>query len=181
MTGLFRIATIMMLGAFGALAGTGAASAGGGGCHGQTTEGRGTTVEMIEACFTPSTLFAEPGDQITFVNRDPYEHNISAIDWGRFDDMLQGDQFLVSFDEAGVYAYACSIHPGMTGAIVIGDGDQADAAVSGVAAEAQPLSSPQVPADGDSEGRIATGVAGLLIGAAAGTGIAAVRRRSSDS
>ena len=28
----------------------------------------------------------------------------------------------MSFDEAGTYPFACSYHPGMTGAIVVGDG-----------------------------------------------------------
>jgi hypothetical protein len=28
----------------------------------------------------------------------------------------------VTFDETGVYPFACNYHPGMTGAIVVGDG-----------------------------------------------------------
>ena len=42
--------------------------------------------------------------------------------WGHFEDLHGGDAFTVSFDEAGTYPFACSYHPGMTGAIVVGDG-----------------------------------------------------------
>jgi hypothetical protein len=34
----------------------------------------------------------------------------------------------VSFDEAGTYPFACTYHPGMTGAIVVGDGKGAGGA-----------------------------------------------------
>ena len=42
--------------------------------------------------------------------------------WGHFEDMIEGDAFTVRFDDAGIYPFACNYHPGMTGAIVVGDG-----------------------------------------------------------
>ena len=42
--------------------------------------------------------------------------------WGHYDDLNQGDTFTATFEEAGVYPYACWYHPGMTGAIVVGSG-----------------------------------------------------------
>jgi plastocyanin len=99
----------------------GPASAGGG-CHDGVTSGRGTTVEIVDACFTPTTLFVEPGDRVTFVNLDPFVHNVGGNLWGHFDDLLEGDRFSASFAEEGVYSFACTYHPGMTGSIVVGDG-----------------------------------------------------------
>jgi len=95
----------------------------GGGCHGGVTQGTGDTVELIDACFTPTTLRIEPGDSVTFVNEDSFVHNVTANLWGHFDDLEQGDSFTATFGEDGVYPYACTYHPGMTGAVVVGDGD----------------------------------------------------------
>jgi plastocyanin len=94
----------------------------GGGCHGGATTGEGDTVEMKDACFRPSTLRIAPGDTVTFVNRDAMTHNVTANGWGRFERMNQGDTFQATFEESGVYAFACQYHPGMTGAILVGDG-----------------------------------------------------------
>jgi hypothetical protein len=65
----------------------------------------------------------DPGMPVTFVNSDPgLVHNVGGNQWGHFEDMFEGDAFTVSLDEAGTYPFACSYHPGMTGAIVVGGG-----------------------------------------------------------
>jgi plastocyanin len=176
MTGAGRIALVTMLGLMGAMAGASVALAGGG-CHYGATEGSGAEVEMIDACFTPTTLHAEAGQTITFVNRDPMTHNVTANEWGHFDDMNEGDRFTVSFDDEGVYPYACTFHPGMSGAIVIGNGDGTPAE----GAESQPLAASTLPADDGNGGWLAAGAIGLLVGAAAGAGVATVRRRATAS
>jgi plastocyanin len=94
----------------------------GGGCHGGLTQGEGDTVEMSKACFGPSILRVDPGTEVTFMNLDPVVHNVSANGWGQLDDMHQGDAFTATFREDGIYPFACSYHPGMTGAIVVGEG-----------------------------------------------------------
>lgn len=94
----------------------------GGGCHGGATQGEGDKVAMSKACFTPSVLRVNPGTEVTFVNKDPVVHNVSATGWGYFEDMTEGQAFTATFDEPGVYPYACTYHAGMTGAIVVGDG-----------------------------------------------------------
>jgi plastocyanin len=165
-----RIATVAMLGTIGALAGVSTATAGGGG-HCAPTEDRGDRVELEGACFTPTTLHTDPGTTITFVNRDPYAHNVSGTGWGNYEDMNQGDRFTTSFADEGLYPFACTLHPGMTGVIVVGD-DAGAAAVSDV----QPLAASTSPAPSDGDW-IAAGAVGLAVGAAAGAGLVAVRRR----
>jgi plastocyanin len=100
----------------------GSASAGGG-CHAGLTQGSGDHVEMVDACFTPSILEVDPGTEVTFTNEDPIVHNVSAYEWGQLEDMMQGDSFTATFTEEGIYPFACSYHPAMTGAVVVGDGD----------------------------------------------------------
>lgn len=94
----------------------------GGGCHSGATQGQGDTVAMVGSCFTPNVLRVEPGAAVTFVNRDFFPHNLSATGWGYYEDLREGDTFRVTFDEPGVYPFACTYHPAMTGAVVVGNG-----------------------------------------------------------
>jgi plastocyanin len=151
----------------------------GGGCHSGVTSGEGDTVELKDACFTPSILRVDPGAGVTFVNLDDLTHNVGGNLWGNFEDMHLGDAFTATFDEPGVYPFACSYHPGMTGAIVVGDGTGAgNGEEVTVASYRAPAAAPQaevVPTDGrtadegsSAVGWIATGAAGLVIGLGAG-------------
>ncbi|MGH2637315.1 MAG: cupredoxin domain-containing protein [Actinomycetota bacterium] len=152
----------------------------GGGCHEGATTGNGDTVEMKGACFTPTTLHVEPGDTVSFVNLDAMTHNVGGGQWGNFDDMTQGDAFTATFAAEGIFPYACSYHPGMAGAIVVGDGAGAgNGEEVTVASYEAPAASPQVEirtvagsptGDGSNPvGWIAAGAAGLVIGLGAGT------------
>lgn len=177
MTRAGKLTMIAVLGTVGALTGVTTASAGGG-CHAGVTEGRGTRIEMVNACFTPTTLYAEAGQTITFVNRDDFAHNVTANGWGQFEDLGAGDRYTTSFADEGVYAYACSLHPGMSGSIVIGEADRA-ANVAAVA-DTPPVAAASVPASGD-DAWPAAGAVGLLVGVAVGAGVATLRRRSASA
>ena len=117
----------------------------GGGCHGGVTENDATgqedaTIEMVDACFTATVTTVDPGTPVTFVNMDEFVHNVGGNQWGHFDDLHGGDTYRVSFDEAGTYPFACSYHPGMTGAIVVGDGKGAG---SGAGISVEPFEAPR--------------------------------------
>jgi plastocyanin len=153
------------------------AFAGGGGCHGDATAGNGDTVEIANGCFDPTTLQVDPGDTVTFVNLDPYVHNVSAVGWGHLEDMNEGDSFEVTFDDAGVYPFACQYHPAMVGAIVVGDGKTL-AGGSPVTSETQTAENVAAASNTDSSSSATTGwVAGGAIGVAAGLAIGLVARR----
>jgi plastocyanin len=99
----------------------GVAPARGGGmtiCDDVSTQEIGSVVEMVETCFTPTVLVAGPGT-VTFVNRDDLAHDVSAYGWGPYVRLGTDGRSEVTFDRPGIYPYACSIHPGMTGAIVV--------------------------------------------------------------
>jgi plastocyanin len=155
----------------------------GGGCHAGVTQGTGDTVELVDMCFTPSTLQVQPGDTVTFVNQDPFVHNVGGNLWGHYDDLNPGDAFTATFDEDGVYPFACSYHPGMTGAIVVGDGaGDGNGAVVDVASFSQPEPSPVVEVrtvtrQASSAPAVAGWVIGPLLGIGIGLGIASLIRR----
>lgn len=168
-----------------------ASAVAGGGCHEGATTGSGDTVEMKDACFRPSTLQIDPGDTVTFVNRDAMTHNVTAMGWGQFEDMNQGDAFRATFEESGVYPYACQYHPGMTGAILVGDGTGAgngETVTSGGVAPYRPPADPesQVLASGPVSNGTSSSAVGWVAGAAIGlaVGLAGgllVRRRGGAS
>jgi plastocyanin len=101
-----------------------APAAAGGGCHeaaenGQS-EGTGTTVELSANCMRPTVLHTEAGSTVTFVNRDAVQHNLFGTTWGF--GVLQPEASVTQrFDDEGVYPFACTLHPGMVGAVVVGE------------------------------------------------------------
>ena len=96
----------------------------GGGCHSAATNGTGTTVEMKDMCFTPTVLRVKPGDSVTFVNRDDMQHTVTGSSglFGSFTGLAPQESASYKFASNGVYAYSCIFHPGMTGAVLVGDG-----------------------------------------------------------
>jgi plastocyanin len=99
----------------------GSASAGGG-CHVPSTDATGTTVAIADLCFTPTDLWIEPGQSVTWTNRDPFEHVVVGTGgWGTDDPLGQGKSLTVRFHERGIYPYSCHLHPGMNGAVIVGD------------------------------------------------------------
>lgn len=99
------------------------AAAGGGGCA-EVTEGAGTTVELRELCITPTLLRVDPGETVTFVNRDGFRHVIAGAGyaWSSEGNMAPNEAFTATFRKGGVYPYQCYLHPGMAGAVIVGDG-----------------------------------------------------------
>ena len=154
----------------------------GGGCHAGMTQGEGDRVEMAKACFSPSVLRTDPGTEVTFVNRDPVVHNVSASEWGYFGDLNRGDDFTAMFSEPGVYPFACTYHPGMVGAVVVGDGtgvgsgptvtfgDGSESAVQASSGEKAGERAALAPGEGSSLGWLAGGAGGLALGAGAALG-----------
>jgi plastocyanin len=127
-----RIGVVAALAAATLWGGSGVASAGGGCMHatGPTT-GRGDAVDLSDMCFVATVLYVERGTDITWTNRDSMGHDVVGVGgmWGDPDlTLYQGDTVSYRFDEDGVFPYACWIHPGMIGAIVVGDGVGTDPA-----------------------------------------------------
>ncbi len=113
----------VLLGGGTLVVGTAGAASAGGGCHGGATKGTDPHVVIADACFSATITSIAPGTTVSFLNKDPFVHNVTANGWGHYDDLQQGDTFRVTFDDEGIYPFACTYHPGMSGAIVVGDGD----------------------------------------------------------
>jgi plastocyanin len=160
----------------------------GGGCHSGVTQNDATgekeaTVRMVDACFTATVTSVDPGTSVTFANADiGVTHNVGGNQWGHFEDMIEGDAFAVRFDDAGIYPFACSYHPGMTGAIVVGDGKGvANAEVVSVEPfeqDTKPVSRMVADGEGFPAGMLAAaGIVGLATGAAVALALARFGRK----
>jgi plastocyanin len=169
-----------------------AGASGGGGCGGPVTDSAGTTVEIKDFCFGPTILRVATGDTITFVNRDPTPHTVLGANgaWGSYDALKHGHETTYGFSEAGVYPYVCTWHPGMVGAVVVGDGVGGAIDTTTAAGPVMTLASALGGGVQDAETRSAgpdagdglwvaiAGVAGLLVGTAGALlGVRRFRRR----
>ena len=106
----------------------GTAVAGGGGhCGDPGVEEAGSEVTIEKGCFAPAVLHVEEGDTVTWTNNDPVDHNVmgAGAAWGS-QALLGSRTFSRRFDSVGTYPYVCTFHPGMVGAVVVGDPSVAD-------------------------------------------------------
>jgi plastocyanin len=79
-----------------------------------------SSVTIAGFAFAPATVTIQVGDSVTWTNEDSTPHTATAGD-GSFDtgQLANGDSEAVTFDTAGTFAYVCSIHPQMTGTVVV--------------------------------------------------------------
>lgn len=72
------------------------------------------------AAYVPNPATIAQGAVVTWSNTDSTTHDIVS-DTGAFDSgrMAPNDNFKFTFSAKGTFPYHCSIHPGMTGTIVV--------------------------------------------------------------
>jgi len=107
----------------------------GGGCHsGQFTDAKGARVDLRDLCFTPTVIRINPGQSVTWTNRDDTAHTVTgaAFRWGTTDDLLIDQAVTFRFQTSGVFPYACLLHPGMVGTVLVGDGSSKDTTLQAV-------------------------------------------------
>ena len=126
-----RLAILVSLAALGAAAAP-AVSAGNPCFHGfsmpPTSTGPGSDVKLLPCAFEPTVTTVAVGSAVTFFNGPDFTHLITGAGqaWGSPEvELRPGDSISYTFDKAGIYPYACALHPGMSGAIVVGDLTQA--------------------------------------------------------
>jgi plastocyanin len=77
-------------------------------------------VRIDNFSFGPATLTVAVGTMVTWTNRDDIPHTVVSTDGVFKSKVLDTDEkFSYTFSKAGTYPYFCSIHPKMTGKVVI--------------------------------------------------------------
>jgi plastocyanin len=78
-------------------------------------------IEIKDFAFYPQTITVKSGEKITWVNRDEEPHTVVSVGQ-RFkkSSALDTDQeYTITAGRPGSYAYFCSVHPMMTGTIIV--------------------------------------------------------------
>jgi len=81
-----------------------------------------TEVKIDNFSFSPVTLTVTAGTTVTWTNRDDIPHTVvSADDAKTFKSKVMDtdEKFSFTFTKAGTYTYFCSVHPKMTGTVVV--------------------------------------------------------------
>jgi plastocyanin len=96
------------------------ASTSGGGTSGPVTK-----VSMHNIQFNPKSVTVQKGATVEWVNDDSVNHDVTK-DTGpgpQFSsgsgNLTGGDTYKVTFNTPGTIKYECTVHPGMTGTIVV--------------------------------------------------------------
>lgn len=77
-------------------------------------------VKIDNFSFGPTELTVPVGTTVTWTNRDDIPHTVVSVDKVFKSKVLDTDEkFSFTFNTAGTYPYFCSIHPKMTGKVVV--------------------------------------------------------------
>ena len=77
-------------------------------------------VKIDNFSFKPQDLTVPAGTTVTWTNRDDIPHTVVSTD-GVFKSKVRDtdEKFSYTFIKAGTYPYYCSVHPKMTGKVVV--------------------------------------------------------------
>ena len=77
-------------------------------------------VKIDNFSFGPAALTVAVGTTVTWTNRDDIPHTVVSTEGVFKSKVLDTDEkFSFTFSKAGSYPYFCSIHPKMTGKVVV--------------------------------------------------------------
>ena len=90
----------------------------------KNTDGTNTNqnrIEIKDFAFNPQTLTVKSGETVTWINRDEEPHTVVSVGKKfKKSTALDTDQeFTITAGAPGTYTYFCSVHPKMTGTIVV--------------------------------------------------------------
>jgi plastocyanin len=82
--------------------------------------GSSADVKIDNFSFGPQTLTVSVGTTVVWTNRDDIPHTVVSTD-GVFKSKVRDtdEKFSYTFTKAGTYPYFCSVHPKMTGKVVV--------------------------------------------------------------
>jgi plastocyanin len=81
---------------------------------------RAQAISIKLFAFAPQVLTVAPGTTVTWTNADEDPHTVTANDKSFHSVALDtGNKYSFTFTRPGEYAYFCSLHPHMTGKIIV--------------------------------------------------------------
>ena len=81
--------------------------------------------EETDRCYIPSQIVIERGKQVTWLNEDSAFHSVTSGFYDAPSDLFDSghldpfEYYTLTFDDAGVYDYFCTLHPWMEGQVIV--------------------------------------------------------------
>jgi plastocyanin len=86
----------------------------------QPTSSNSNEVTVENFSFQPAAITVKAGTTVTWVNHDDIPHTVYDINKQFKSETLDTDgKFSYKFTTAGTYSYFCSLHPRMTGQVIV--------------------------------------------------------------
>src|SRR5689334_8162540 len=80
----------------------------------------GAKVSIADFAFAPEEITSSAGQSVTWINNDGAPHGLEYRDGAPgINPLLPEASFTRRFDKPGTYEYNCSVHPYMTGRVVV--------------------------------------------------------------
>jgi plastocyanin len=78
-------------------------------------------IEIKDFAFNPQTITVKSGETVTWINRDEEPHTIVSVgkQFKKSTALDTDQEFTLTVGAPGTYDYFCSVHPKMTGTIVV--------------------------------------------------------------
>jgi amicyanin len=88
--------------------------------HGQDSKAAPVEVKIDNFSFSPATITVPAGTTVRWTNRDDIPHTVvNDKETFKSKTLDTDDQYSYTFTKPGTYDYFCSIHPKMTGKVVV--------------------------------------------------------------
>ena len=85
----------------------------------QTMTAQQVAIDITNFAFVPATVTISKGTTVVWTERDSGISHTVTGDGFDSGPLSQGDTFSQTFNDAGTFNYHCSIHPTMTGTIIV--------------------------------------------------------------
>ena len=91
------------------------------GREGATPAAAPVQIKIDNFAFSPTELKVATGTTVEWINRDDIPHTVVSDDKTTFKSKAldTDDEFSYTFTKPGTYTYFCSVHPKMTGKIIV--------------------------------------------------------------
>ena len=86
-----------------------------------STSDKQNRIEIKDFAFNPQTITVKSGEKVTWINRDEEPHTIVSVgkQFKKSTALDTDQEFTITAGAPGMYEYFCSVHPKMTGTIVV--------------------------------------------------------------
>ena len=83
--------------------------------------GKQNRIEIKDFAFNPQSITVKSGAKVTWINRDEEPHTIVSVgkQFKKSTALDTDQEFTITVGAPGTYEYFCSVHPKMTGTIVV--------------------------------------------------------------